>query len=153
MYLEDSFEIDREGAPLEVPGLSKNRNDTITEITRKQANQILDFMSIVDGRHLSHSGFPFLNDSGKYYFKADDRYTAMDFSCDYEGFLETFDTVEECMGWLNNAFEMDTHQHWLKDNGVFSDSKKESLAVQIETAACSRDLNNTSLEKNLEPER
>lgn len=70
-----------------------------TEITREQAKSLLDYMNN-QGARLSDSGFPFLNDSGRYYLRDGNIYVALDYSYDTEGFVEEFKRLEDCLIWL-----------------------------------------------------
>jgi len=86
--------------------------DGITEITREQAAQILSYMDSPSKRYLSQSGFDFLNKSGKYYYAAENRFIGLDYSYDYEGYVEEFSSLGECLAWLQNLFESSDVQEW-----------------------------------------
>lgn len=86
--------------------------DGISEITREQAAQILSYMDSLNTKHLSQSGFDFLNNTGKYYYAVENRFIGLDYSYDYEGYVEEFSSLGECLAWLQNLFEISDVQEW-----------------------------------------
>lgn len=87
----------------------------ITRITEEQANQIYEYMNETGGRDpkrfgvprlLSESGLAFINDTGKYYMRDGEKFVGFDYSADYEGFVEDFESLAECVAWLRYEAEI-----------------------------------------------
>jgi len=106
------------------------------EITKEQANLIYDYMDPFENRsrpRLSDSGFDFLSASGKYYLREGDKFIGFDYSCDYEGFVEEFDSLEECYAWLNDEFEISELEQW-RFNNRNQIEQKPTLELLIQSA-------------------
>jgi len=106
------------------------------EITKEQANSIYDYMDPFETRsrpRLSESGFDFLSASGKYYLQEGDKFVGLDYSCDYEGFVEEFDSLEECFAWLDDQFEISELEQW-RFNNRNQIEQKPTLELLIQSA-------------------
>lgn len=112
--------------------------ETFTEISKEQAHQIYDYMCGTEGeqnRCLSESGLPFVNSSGKYYLRDGDRFIGFDFSSDYDGFVDDFERLEECLAWLNSDIDkneiLEEENESKERDGIGLDEKIQEASVLV----------------------
>ncbi|SHI10995.1 Adenine-specific DNA methylase, N12 class [Sporanaerobacter acetigenes DSM 13106] len=79
--------------PIEIEGIDENING-ITRLTPYQASQL------INGRLPEE----YANESGKYFTLDGDKWVGLDYS-ESEGFVEEFDSKEECLRWLEGEPE------------------------------------------------